>query len=97
MNNVLAGLLLLVFLVHLAVFSRLAIRRKEGYYLALVLTFSLLSVSAALRLWPAEMMLMGEPLAQWFRRAALAAAVVSISWGLVRFIRRWRRRTRQES
>lgn len=84
--------LLVVFLIHLVVFGVLAIRRREGYYLALVVTFTLLSLSLGARLWGAELMVAGQPLAVWLRWAAWLAAAVSISWGLGRF---WRRRRQQ--
>ncbi len=80
--------LLLVFVVHLMVFGTLAVRRREGYYLALVVTFALLTCSLGMRLFLPEINLGGQELSQWVRWAAWLAALVSISWGVGRFVRR---------
>ena len=89
--------LLLVFLVHLAAFVVLGLRRRQPYYLSLVLTFSLLSGTMAARLFlPDSTVAGGVELAHGLRMAAWAAAVVSIAWTLLRIrARRLRRRRGQ--
>jgi hypothetical protein len=82
------GLLLAVFLVHLVVFAVLGLRRGQSYYIALVVTFSLLSASAAFRLWGGDREVADLSLAQWLRYAAWAAALVSITWTGLRIRRR---------
>ncbi len=89
MNWTTAGLLL-VFLVHLVVFAILGLRRRQGYYLALVVTFSLLSAAMAFRLWWPELSVGDWPVSQLLRAMAWNAAVVSITWGLARFVSRRR-------
>ena len=88
MTGLFSGLLLLVFVVHLVVFARLAVRRREGYYYALVVTFGLLTLSVSIRLAFPEAQWMGQTLAQWLRWSAWLAALVSISWGVGRFLHR---------
>ncbi|MEN1727209.1 MAG: hypothetical protein AAGJ52_02100 [Pseudomonadota bacterium] len=91
MNTVLP-VLLVIFLIHLIVFSILGLKRRERYYLALVLTFSLLSASVLVRLL--------APAAQWgelliadgVRYGAWAAATVSVSWTILRVVQRRRAR-----
>jgi len=87
MNWTTAGLLL-VFLVHLVVFAILGLRRRQGYYLALVVTFSLLSAAMAFRLWWPEFSVADWPVSQLLRAMAWIAAAVSITWGLARFVSR---------
>lgn len=81
--------LLLVFGVHLVAFSALWFRRRQGYYIALVITFALLTASVGLRLSGAAPLVAERPLDEWLRFAAWAAAAVSISWTLARL---WQRR-----
>jgi hypothetical protein len=89
--------LLLLFLVHLAAFVVLGLRRRQLYYLSLVLTFSLLSGAMAARLFLPGWTLAGDvELAHGLRMAAWAAALVSIAWTLLRIrARRLRRRRMQ--
>ena len=85
MDPILSTLLLLVFLVHLAAFAILGLKRRQAYYLALVLTFSLLSASMATRLLaPDASLTSGLPLQEALRMAAWPAAVLSIGWTLAR-------------
>lgn len=89
MSAWLSWLLLPVFVIHLAAFSLLWLRRRQGYYLALVATFALLSVSVSLQLWGKAPEFAGRGLATWLRFAAWAAAAVSVSWTLARLRRRF--------
>jgi len=96
MNNPILIVLLVVFLVHLVAFAMLWIRRREGYYVALVVTFALLSVAVVLRLLAPE--IEGENglrLHELLRYAAWGAAAVSISWTVIRVVWRLRQRGRQ--
>lgn len=80
--------LLLVFGVHLVAFALLWWRRRQGYYVALVITFALLTASTGLRLWGEAPVVANQPLDQWLRYGAWVAAAVSLSWTLARI---WRR------
>lgn len=80
--------LLVVFGVHLVAFTALWFRRRHGYYIALVVTFSLLLASVGLKLWGAAPLIADRPLDEWLRFGAWAAAGVSISWTLLRLFRR---------
>ena len=44
-------LLLMIFFIHLAVFARIALRTRRGYYICLVMVFVSLVAMTALRLW----------------------------------------------
>ena len=89
-----SALLLVVFLVHLGAFAVLGLRRRQVYYLSLVVTFSLLSAAMAARLWAPEVRVAGQvELAGALRLGAWAAAVVSIGWTVARI--RARRRARR--
>ncbi|RFF30834.1 hypothetical protein [Wenzhouxiangella sediminis] len=81
-------ILLLVFAVHLAAFAVLGLRRRQLYYLALVVTFGLLTASFALRLWGGGPVLAERALYEWLRYGAWAAAVTSVSWTVLRARRR---------
>ena len=86
MHDPIAAALLAVFLIHLGAFVVLGIRRRQAYYLALVLTFSLLSASYALRLfWPEASIGQQEMLLHTvIRKLALIAAGLSIGWTIYR-------------
>lgn len=85
MPPLLTGLLLTVFLIHLVAFAILGLRRRQLYYLALVVTFSLLSAAMTARLaLPGTQVGDGVALDEALRMAAWAAAAVSIGWTLVR-------------
>lgn len=91
MNPILSGALLVLFLAHLAAFARLGLKRREAYYIALVVTFGLLSAAFATLLLAPDAMLGGWPLHRVFRVTAWAAAAVSISWTVARAVGRRRR------
>ena len=96
MSIALSIVLLTVFLVHLVAFAVLGLRRREGYYVALVVTFAMLSVAVGIRLAGSEMEIAsGLMLHEALRYAAWAAAAISISWTLARIAGRVRQRGRQ--
>lgn len=95
MGMLVSAALLLVFLVHLVAFAVLGLRRKEGYYLALVITFGLLSASIAVRIGMPGMNVGEWPLYQVLRVLGWVAAAVSISWTATRLVVRVRTRQRQ--
>ena len=90
MTDPISILLLVVFLAHLVGFSILGLRRRQWYYLALVITFALLSAAFAARLIAPEVQLAGMPLYRLLRHAAWMAAAVSISWTALRILGRKR-------
>lgn len=92
MNNPALVALLVVFLVHLVAFAVLGLRRREGYYLALVVTFALLSVSIGARLIAPDIALGNWPLHQLIRYTAWVAAAISITWTISRMRQRFRAR-----
>jgi ABC-type uncharacterized transport system permease subunit len=55
--------LLAIFIIHLLVFGRLALRTRAGYYLSLVGVFTCLSVAVGLRIWQPALNL--GPLSAW--------------------------------
>jgi Mn2+/Fe2+ NRAMP family transporter len=86
------ALLLVVFLVNLVGFAYLGVRRRQGYYAALVVTFALLTAAMAARLVsPEAEVASGLALAEALRMAAWPAAAVSIGWTLFRIGQRRRR------
>lgn len=89
MGEAVGGILLVVFLVHLAAFSVLLFRRRQVYYVALTTTFALLSAVFALRLTGVTPEVAGMGLDRWLRYLAWVSAAVSVSWTLTRI---WRRR-----
>ena len=87
----LTSVLLAIFLIHLVAFAALGWKRRQGYYLALVLTFSLLSAAMAAELFaPDVMVAQGVALYQALRTAAWPAAVVSVGWTVHRILTRTR-------
>ena len=82
-------MLLLVFVVHLVIFSRLAIKRRLPYYWLVSAVFAVLVISFGLRVIAPEWML--GPLAgyQLFRYFAWLLATITIPW---MFIRLWNKR-----
>jgi hypothetical protein len=90
MTNLLPLALLAIFLIHLVAFSVLGLRRRQGYYIALVATFFLLSLSIAVRLWWPHWTLGESAVFELLRFLAWAAAAVSIGWTLSRVIARRR-------
>lgn len=89
--------LALVFAVHLAAFSRLWWLRGQGYYVALMITFALLTAAFGLRLWDGVPAVAGQSIDRWIRYGAWAAAIVSLSWTLLRLRRRLQRGTQNSS
>ncbi|MBK5936187.1 MAG: hypothetical protein LLP51_04675 [Halorhodospira halophila] len=78
-------LLLLIFLAHVAAFGAAGLRRREPYYAATVLTFTILSASVAVRLYaPGWSVTDHLPLYELLRWLALPAAAVSIIWTVLR-------------
>lgn len=90
MNQTVNWLLLVVFVIHLTAFAVLGFRRRQIYYLALVITFTLLSLSILTGLLAAEWQLGTWPVHLLIRYAGWLAAAVSITWTLTRLLRRWR-------
>lgn len=90
MTPLVTSLLLVIFAVHLVVFATLGLKRRQGYYIALVITFALLSAAMATRLVLPDQVFAGDlALHQALRMAAWPAAAVSIAWTLFRV---WARR-----
>ncbi len=88
----LTSVLLFIFLIHLVAFSALWLKRRQHYYLALILTFSLLSAAMAAELFaPTVMAAQGVALYQALRTLAWGAAVVSVGWTVHRILNRARR------
>jgi hypothetical protein len=50
-NSNLLLFLLAIFIIHLLIFGRLALRTRAGYYLSLVGVFTCLSLAVGLRIW----------------------------------------------
>lgn len=90
MQDTVAALLLVLFLVHLAAFVIRGFRRREWYYLALVITFGLLSAAFAALLFAPDLQAGGYALHRLLRYAAWVAAAVSISWTALRVLMRRR-------
>ena len=88
MGELINALLVAVFAAHLVAFSVLLVKRREVYYVALVVTFSLLTAAFALRLAGWSPAMGGLGLDQWLRYAAWASAAVTVSWTLARILRR---------
>lgn len=88
MTSLIDTFLLVLFAVHLVAFVVLGVKRRELYYLALVVTFSLLCAVFATRLFAPDLTAGGVELDVVLRYAAWVAAAVSISWTLVRGLRR---------
>ncbi|MCK8515029.1 hypothetical protein M0534_01615 [Methylonatrum kenyense] len=85
------GVLLPIFLIHLVVFAILGLKRRQPYYLALVVTFSVLSAAMLVRLfWPEAQLANGMAVDQALRWAAWPVAAVSITWTVVRAVNRRR-------
>lgn len=71
--------LFLLFLTHLAAFAALGLRRRESYYLVLVVTFSLLSGAFGVRIFAPGVAVYGVAVHVLLRYAAWVAAVVSLT------------------
>ena len=84
-----------LFAAHLVPFVVIGIKRRQLYYIAPVITFSLLTAAFGLRLFAPELEVGGRPLHEPVRYAAWIACAVSIPLFIVRI--RQRRRARAES
>jgi hypothetical protein len=91
MDERIAWLLMLLFAAHLAGFVVVGAKRREWYYAALIVTFTLLTGAFALRVFAPQWTLAGVPAHAALRYAAWAAAAVSISWTACRLLARRRR------
>lgn len=69
--------LLAVFVIHLIIFLRIALRTHYGYHRCLVLTFLCLIVMTGLRLWAPTLSLGSTHLWQLFRWGAWAFTVLA--------------------
>ena len=70
-------ILLVVFMVHLAVFFRLTLRHKRSDFLLATIAFLALVLSTALRQWWPEIGLGGHGLHAWLRVLAWAATAAA--------------------
>ena len=79
-------LLLLIFVIHLVIFGRMAVRQKLPYFWLVTAVFAMLVASFGLRVFAPEWML--GPLAgyQLFRYFAWLLAAITIPWMVVRLI-----------
>jgi len=84
-----------LFAAHLVPFIVIGLKRREWYYLAPDITFSLLTAAFGLRLFAPEFQVADTPLHRPVRYAAWAACAVSIPLFVLRI--RQRRRDRAES
>ncbi len=87
MPNSLLIALIVIFAIHLVVFSRLAFKHKKDYHILLAITFFLLVSYNAQRLWWPGFELFGRPLYDYSRYGAWTATVLAMAF----FIRhKWR-------
>jgi hypothetical protein len=84
MADFLPPALFILFAVHLGAFAMLGLRRRQWYYLALVVTFSLLTASAGLRWLAPEWAFTAAPAHLLLRQAALVCACFSLTWTAMR-------------
>ncbi len=79
-------LLLLIFIIHLVIFGRMAVRQKQPYFWLVTAVFAMLVASFGLRGFAPECML--GPLAghQLFRYFAWLLAAITIPWMVMRLI-----------
>ena len=77
-NSFLVKFLFMNFLIHFGVFLWLAIKRRKNYHFVLSLTFLLLTLSFALRMWLPEAELHGHKLFWYFRMSALASSAAAL-------------------
>ncbi|MGB0514386.1 MAG: hypothetical protein ACPGJE_06060 [Wenzhouxiangellaceae bacterium] len=88
MSPPIAAALLILFAIHLVAFARLGWKRRQAYYLSLVLTFALLTASFAMFLFAPDVTLGAIEAYRGLRMLAWGAALVSLSWTGVRLLRR---------
>lgn len=84
MPNWLVWFLLIVFVVHLIAFGRLALIHRNLRYSLITLTFLLLVGAFGLRLGAPDLMVGDLPLHWFLRRAAWVSAAVTITMLIVR-------------
>ena len=85
MSDTALSVLLAIFVAHLVAFAVVGWRRRAAYYIAVVTTFAVLTASVAARLYVPDLVLLGErPVHEQLRWAAVPAAAVSLSWGVLR-------------
>ena len=77
-------LLLLIFVIHLVIFGRLARKRKLPYFWLVTAVFAMLVASFGLRLFASEWMLGPLVAYQLFRYFAWLLAAVTIPWMMIR-------------
>jgi hypothetical protein len=70
-------LLLIVFILHLVIFARIALRTRRGYHRFLVLTFISLITMTGLRLWAPKISLGPVPVWHLFRFCAWACTLLA--------------------
>ena len=83
-------LLLLVFIVHLVIFSRMALKHKLPYYWLVSAVFAMLVASFGLRVFAPEWMLGRLAGYQLFRYFAWLLAVITIPWLVIRLLNKRR-------
>jgi hypothetical protein len=93
MPDWLTAFLLGIFAIHLFIFVRLALKRRQLYYVAVSTTFALLVLAFGLRLSFPDLRAGGIQLHWIARWLAWASAAVSISWLLIRKLQRPRQPT----
>jgi hypothetical protein len=97
MPDWLVAFLLLVFVVHLVVFGRLALKRRMIYYWLLTAVFAALVAAFGIRLFEPGWAVGGEPVYQWARYVAWGLAAITIPWTVARIVGRRRQRQQAES
>jgi len=82
--------LLLVFAVHLVIFTRLALKHRLPYYWLISAVFAVLVTSFGLRLLAPDWMLGSFAVYQLFRYIAWMLAAITIPWMVIRILNRKR-------
>lgn len=80
--------LLILFAIHLLAFGVVAIKRRTLYHSLLVLLFTLLTGSFALKIWAPTLMWDDYAAFQWMRWCAWAVAAVTLPWLALRIFKR---------
>ena len=80
--------LLIVFVIHLVIFGRLAVRRSEKYYWLVTAVFAMLVASFGLRVFAPEWLLGPVAGYQLFRYLAWLLAAITIPWMIIRIRRK---------
>ena len=90
MSTPVAAALVALFAIHMIAFVRLGMKRRERYYAALVVTFALLTATFAVRLVAPDAMIGSLELHRGLRMLAWVSAAVTLTWTIVRLVRRRR-------